>query len=380
MRESRFVRIAKLAYHIAQQTLPTYAHPKSRHDYTFPQRVACVMLKIYLNYTYRDLEEWLLATDQVRQALQLSRVPDHTTLYRTFAKLSQQQWQQLNDALLQHLSVQEMTVAVDTTGFRNDTASAYYQSRRGNTRRAWHKGGFVVGTESLLIVGMRVGRGPGSDAKWLAPLRAQARRYVVRKGRSARFWLLADAGFDGRDVEWTDVVPPIRRGGRLRAWSRVLRAELVERAKASGLYGQRWKVETVISVIKRKFGDGVRSRGLRLARREVLAKGVVYNLHRSFFCGCARLVCVVGFEERVSVVRLGIIATEHLEPLIVSWQPLTYAYHLSSPLELSTRFARKKFLKSLVRLQYDAEISYSQEGIPWWLQAIAGVGLTGAAF
>jgi len=28
MRESRLVRIAKLAYHIAQQTLPTYSHPK----------------------------------------------------------------------------------------------------------------------------------------------------------------------------------------------------------------------------------------------------------------------------------------------------------------------------------------------------------------
>jgi len=41
-------------------------------------------------YTYK----WLLATDQVRQALQLTRVPDHTTRYRTFAKLSQQQWQQ----------------------------------------------------------------------------------------------------------------------------------------------------------------------------------------------------------------------------------------------------------------------------------------------
>jgi hypothetical protein len=54
MRESRFVRIAKLAYHIAQQTLPTYAHPKSRHDYTCPQRVACVRLKIYRNDTYRD--------------------------------------------------------------------------------------------------------------------------------------------------------------------------------------------------------------------------------------------------------------------------------------------------------------------------------------
>jgi hypothetical protein len=60
----------------------------------------------------------------------------------------------------------------------------------------------------------------------------------------------------------------------------VLRGELVERAKASGLYGPRWKVETVISVIKRKFGDGVRSRQLRLARCEVLAKSFVYNLHR----------------------------------------------------------------------------------------------------
>jgi len=125
MRESRFVRIAKLAYHIAQQTLPTYSHPKSRHDYTFPQRVACVLLKIYRNDTYRELEEWLLATDQVRQALELTRVPDHTTLYRTFAKLSQAQWQQLNDALLRQLQVKEATVAVDTPGFRNDTASAY---------------------------------------------------------------------------------------------------------------------------------------------------------------------------------------------------------------------------------------------------------------
>ena len=90
-------------------------------------------------------------------------------------------------------------------------------------------------------------------------------------------------GLEGRDVAWTDVVPPIRRGGRLRAWSRVLRAELVERAKASGLYGQRWKVETVISVIKRKFGDGVRSWCVRLARREALAKSVMYNLRRCFF-------------------------------------------------------------------------------------------------
>jgi hypothetical protein len=122
-----------------------------------------------------------------------------------------------------------------------------YQSRCGCKRRSWHKGRLAVGTESQLIVGMQVGRGPGSDAPWSAPLRGKAHRYVVRKGRSARFWLLADAGFDGRDVAWTDGVPPVRRGGRLRAL---------------------------------------------------------------FFCCCGCLVCVVGFEGRASVVGLGINATE----------------------------------------------------------------------
>jgi hypothetical protein len=89
-----------------------------------------------------------------------------------------------------------------------------------------------------------------------------------------------------------------------------MRAAIVARVKASGLYGQRWQVETVISVIKRKFGDGVRSRGLRLARREVLAKGVVYNLHRSF-CVVVDVWCVWWALRRGAAVGLGIIATEH---------------------------------------------------------------------
>jgi len=47
----------------------------------------------------------------------------------------------------------------------------------------------------------------------------------------------------------------------------------------------------VISVIERQFGDGVRSRGARLTGCEVLAKGVVYNLHRSFLWLCMFGVC-----------------------------------------------------------------------------------------
>jgi hypothetical protein len=179
------------------------------------------------------------------------------------------------------------------------------------------------------MVGRQVGRGPGSDAKWLAPPRDKARRDVGRKGRSVRLWLLADAGFDGRDVDWTDVVPPVRRGGRLRAWWRVMRAALVERAKASGLYGQRWKVGLVIVVIKRRFGAGVWSWRLRLGCCEVLAKGLVHNLPCRFFVVCGCLVGMVGFERKASVVDwlslpqstllalLQLVYQEVLQPLLV---------------------------------------------------------------
>jgi hypothetical protein len=53
----------------------------------------------------------------------------------------------------------------------------------------------------------------------------------------------------------------------------------VSAARLDGLFGQRWKVETVISVIKRKFGAAIRSRKYSLQRHEPAIKGLVYNIH-----------------------------------------------------------------------------------------------------
>jgi hypothetical protein len=55
---------------------------------------------------------------------------------------------------------------------------------------------------------------------------------------------------------------------------------LVAAARLDGLFGQRWKTETVNSVIKRKFGDTIRSRKTQLQNREPIVKGLVYNIHR----------------------------------------------------------------------------------------------------
>lgn len=274
--ESQYVRVARLAYALAQRTVPRYSHPKSPHTYTLPQRIACVLLSYYLNRSYRDTEQWLLAADSVRRALELEQVPDHTTRWRTFRGLSMARVRELLDQLLAALQPCEAAGAGDSTGYRFSNASAYFQTRRGQMMRDWFRGASAVGTTSqLILAACQAHGGSPSDKRFLGPLRRGAARYAT-----AEWMFLADRGFDCTAVTSRDLIPPQRRFGHLKAPARRARADLVSQARLDGLYGQRWKCETVHSVIKRKFGDTIRSRLPRLQAREPILKAVIYNLHR----------------------------------------------------------------------------------------------------
>jgi hypothetical protein len=233
----------------------------------------------YLNVSYRDMEDWLLASDRICTALELERIPDHTTLERTFKKLQQRNFDQLNRTLLDQLKVDEPVVAVGSTGFTPSQASTYYETRQGGAYREYVKGAYAVGTTSQLIVGWRAGSAHTHDTKLLPSLRRQAARHGHRvRGRQA--WLLVgDKGFDGRTMRPGDLIPPIRRSGNLLAPERIAQAELVAAARSDAVYGQRWKSETAHAVIKCKRGDTIRSPSQRLQHREPIVKGLVYNLH-----------------------------------------------------------------------------------------------------
>ncbi len=274
-RESMYVRLARLAYGLAQQTVPRWSHPKSPHRYTFPQLVACVVLKTALGMTYRDFVEWLKATDRVCAVLELERIPHYSTLNRVMHRLRSRDLHRMLAVLHRHLRTQETGAAADSTGFREERASAYYQSRRGRRYRRWRKGVVLVGLTTMMVLAVRAGRGPGSRARFWRGLKRSGRRWVQDGG----VWL-ADAGFDGRAVAATDLVPPVRRGGAVMAPERQARRARVEAARRQGLYGQRWKSETAISVIKRKWGDAVTHRKGWHIHREILLRGLVYGLHR----------------------------------------------------------------------------------------------------
>ena len=279
-RESRYVTAAKIAYRLTSQALPKYSHVKSPHHFELPQLVACVLMMFYLDLSYRDMEEWLLATDKVCQALGLKRVPDHTTLQRTYKKLRNLDFEKMKNQILEEEQIQEDVIASDSTGFSPGQASLYYQTRSGRTYQHWFKGAYAVGTDSQYILAWQAGLGPGNDAIHLKALKRGSARFGTHK-KNRRTWLmLADAGFDTQELHPLDIIPPIRRGGSLVDTERKARADLVSAARLDGLFGQRWKTETVNSVIKRKFGDTIRSRSKRLQAREPIIKALVYNIHR----------------------------------------------------------------------------------------------------
>ena len=106
--------------------------------------------------------------------------------------------------------------------------------------------------------------------------------------------LLADAGYDSeanhrhcRETLGVDSLIPAKRRRSVRVIATtLLRREMVCRLDQPGVkadlaaYRQRWKVETVMSVVKRRCGEALIARIDDMHRAQALLRGVAYNVQR----------------------------------------------------------------------------------------------------
>src|ERR1700677_4616987 len=81
------LELAKTAMAEAREAIPQYSSRFSRHDYTQHQLYALVALRRLLKTDYRGLEATLRDWTELRDALGLSRVPDHSTIQRAARRL-----------------------------------------------------------------------------------------------------------------------------------------------------------------------------------------------------------------------------------------------------------------------------------------------------
>ena len=76
--------VLNAAYRLALKIFPDYSGRFSRHDFTFPQLFACLVLREFYGLSYRRTEKLLSDSPQWLADIGLPVAPDHNTLWRAF--------------------------------------------------------------------------------------------------------------------------------------------------------------------------------------------------------------------------------------------------------------------------------------------------------
>lgn len=286
--------VAVVAYATAKRSLPPYLHLKSPKKFTQHQLVACLVLREFFTTDYRGIEEILNDSSDLRKILELSEVPHYTTLQKAAQRLTKKDT--LDKLMREIFAIAVLTKmmkknialsAIDGTGFESHHISAYFVKRKAKgeeryqmtTYTRYPKVGIVSDCKTHLVLSGVPSRGPYPDIVHFEKAVREAERNVHLK------ILTADAGYDSekshlfaREVHGIRTVIPPRIGRKTAKlpsgkWRKIMATRFNKK-----IYGQRWQVETVNSMIKRNLGSFLRARSYWAQCREMMLRLFVHNI------------------------------------------------------------------------------------------------------
>ena len=130
---------------------------------------------------------------------------------------------------------------------------------------------YTIDNNYQAIIYQEFSNAPSGDAKMLVSPRADLTDVRL---------FIADSGFDSNENMAYTHMPLIKRGGKLSDPKRKSYDEDFKTLNSQKLYRKRWKIESVNSVIKRKFGETIYARKEANKMKELILKGFIYNIHR----------------------------------------------------------------------------------------------------
>lgn len=276
--ENELIKFTLVAFKVAEMTLPAYSCEKSKHKYTQHQLMALMCLKMRLRLEYREFTAVIELMPKLLEMLGLKTVPHYTTLQKFFKRLGSHFLDKILDFTVGLFDIKEPWVAIDGTGHSSDQASLYYARKIKKQRKKWRKSytknQIAIDTRTQVILAQKVARGPRHDSKDAIPTIRKTKKY-----KPSGFSL--DKAFDKEEIhrvineelEATSMIPPKKRikKGKYRLGM----LSLFSKPK----YHLRSLAETVISVLKRVFGDENQSRSDRLRNKETKLKNNCYDIY-----------------------------------------------------------------------------------------------------
>lgn len=287
--------VARVAYKVAKESLPLYSHKRSPHRFTIPQLVACLALKEFFTTDYRGIAEIIADSSDIRKAIELTETPHFTTLHKASRRLTSQQTieKMLRGILVlaTQAKISKKSVALaamDGTGFESRHVSRYFTARRTQGQKSkpismlytrFPKVGIVVDIANHLILSGVPDRGPRFDiAHFKIALQSAAMQKRIHI-------LVADAGYDSesnhvyaRTAHGIRAIIPATQRRWKQSVPKGTYRKLMHTQFPCALYGQRWQVETVVSMLKRNLGSCLRARKYWSQCREILLRLVTHNI------------------------------------------------------------------------------------------------------
>jgi transposase len=179
----------------------------------------------------------------------------------------------------------ESSFAVDSTGFSGCRYDQWYTCKWKNTpsqtKRAWVKAHAMIGAKTNVVTAVEVLDKESADINSLLPLMdATDKRFQIGDLCADKAYLAEWSLQAVTDRGATPMIPFKSNSTATHpgVWNNAYHFFNLHRDEFLARYHQRSNVESTFSMIKRKFGDGVRAKNDRSMKNEVLAKFVCHNL------------------------------------------------------------------------------------------------------
>lgn len=182
------------------------------------------------------------------------------------------------------LAAIETDFAVDATGFATSRYERWYMKRYGKQtdRREWVKLHAICGVRTLIITSAEVSDWRKHDSPFFVPLLEDtAERFDVWDVSADKAYLSRQNVATAAQLGAEPLIPfksnSVRPTGKT-AWSRMYHQFALEAPEFMARYHKRSNVESAFSAMKRKYGDGLRSKDPVALTNETLAKVLCHNI------------------------------------------------------------------------------------------------------